>query len=261
MIHIGGSERSSKCVGHGSGSLRRSSRCPASSPDSSSTSIARHAEAQDLELVLANYFSLFTIVSALLERHRAGGSGHLVRSGIPGPRASRWASPSGSRPSPAPCCCSVSSTTSLLRGAPERRSPSATPPGSRCWTRTRSRCCTSCCRSTSSLDLLLRSAPARPALVVARRVRRLPAGLDRLHDGPRRAAGREPRRQHRVVVPVPVPRPARRGGYGSAFTYIGAMLGRVRRDRRGRSSRSAATARGERRCAAAQRRREARLHV
>ena len=56
------------------------------------------------------------------------------------------------------------------------------------------------------------TATPRTALVVARRVRGLPARLDGLHDGAR-PAGRQPRRQHGVVVSVPVPGPAQRGGY------------------------------------------------
>ena len=105
-------------------------------------------EAQDLELVLVNYFSMFTIVSALL-------------SAVVLLAAASWAMrhPGTSR-EPLLVALGLAAVAGpvlllgivynvLLRDAPAA-SPSATPPGSRCWTPTRSRSCTWCCRSTSS---------------------------------------------------------------------------------------------------------------
>ena len=177
-------------------------------------------ESQDLELVLVNYFSMFTIVSALL-------------SVIALVAAATWAQRHpGTTREPLGIALGLAAVAGpllllgivynvLLRDAPSGIALGDTA-GIGCWTRTRSRCCTSCCRSTSSsICCWLRD-------VADCRGGRSPSFVATPWDGPPTrwcgaCGSRTPMAATAWWYPYPFLDP-HNAGYGSAFTYIGVML-------------------------------------
>ena len=160
-------------------------------------------EAQDLELVLVNYFSMFTIVSALLSVIALVAAASWAHA-APGNDARAAGNRAGARRcGRARCCCSASSTTSCC-ATPPAASPWVTPRGSALLDSYAVEVLHVALPIYFILDLLL--APRRRGLpwwslaVIVE----LPPGMDRLHDGAW-PAGLEPRWQRIVVVPLPVP--------------------------------------------------------
>ena len=197
--------------------------------------------AQDLELVLVNYFSLFTIVSALLSVVALVAAATWAQR-HPGTTREPLGIALGLAAVAGRCCFSASSTTCCC-ATPPAASPSATPRGSDCWTPTRSRCCTSCCRSTSSSICCWRRDVAGCRGGRSPSSSRYPLGWT-VYTMVRGAAGLEPRRQHAWWYPYPFLDPHNAGlrvglrlhrrDDWSAFLAIGAVIiaiGRYREKR------------------------------
>ena len=188
-------------------------------------------QGQDLGLVLANYFSLFTIITTILTATA------LTVAAV-------WSlQHRDSTREPFGIALGIAVVTGpmmllgvvfnvLLRGAPSgaalTRFAGDRVPG---LLRHRDAACGAA--AVPPRRPALRDTTSRPAVVDACGAGRLPAGLDRLHD----AAGEltpDPSGAPTYWYPYPFLDPHGASGWTGAFTYIGVLLARAARDRSGR---------------------------